>query len=104
MNTFKPHLRGTLVVTANATAQAVALPLGGGGLLRLVNAGPQAVFFELTNNANTPVVAPTTVGGGTAILANAPAEVFRIPEGTTHVALLGNGGNAVVYVARGDVQ
>lgn len=104
MNAFKPHLRGTLVVTANATAQAVALPLGGGGLLRLVNAGPQAAFFELTSDANTPVVAPSTTGGGSAILANAPAEVFRIPPATTHIALLGNGGNAVVYVSRGDVQ
>jgi hypothetical protein len=103
MNAFKPHLKGTLAIAANATAQAVALPLGGGGLLRLINNGPQLAFMELTSNANTPVITPTSTGGGLPILANAPAEVFRIPEGTTHIALLSSG-NATVYVSRGDVQ
>lgn len=103
MGTFKPHNYGTLAVTANATTQAVALPLGGGGLLRLVNSGPQPVFMALTSNANAPVVAPTSSGGGMPILANAPAEVFRIPDGTTHIALLSTG-NSTVYVSRGDVQ
>jgi len=98
-----PSMNGTFAFTANGVASNANLPLGGGLVWRIQNAGPQIVFCAFTSDANRPAGIPTAnVGGGFPVFANQPALHVQAPVGATNVTLI-SAGNSTVYFTRGDV-
>jgi len=99
---FRPNSQGTFVMTANSVSQNIALPNGGGSLLRIENAGANIAYVELTSDANMPAAVPTAnVGGGFPVFANQPALTVRLRATDTRVACV-SAGNSSVYFTRGD--
>lgn len=79
---------------------SVALPPGGGSLVRVVNTGPGNAYLELgPNGANATV--PTTSPGSTPIVANAPAAYFRLRPTDANFASIADT-TASLKVTRGD--
>jgi hypothetical protein len=99
-----PNRSGTVVFTANATAQNQALPLGGGLLVGLFNAGPQPCYVEFSNDANSVCAVPTAnVGGGFPVGANLSMQQFMLRIDDTRIAFVSDG-NSTLYVTRGKVM
>jgi len=99
---FKPNNQGTFVMTANSSSQNIALPNGGGSLLRIENAGANIAYCELGSDANLPAAVPTAnTGGGFPVFANQPALCVRLRATDTRVACI-SAGNSSVYFTRGD--
>jgi hypothetical protein len=98
---FRANKGGTIAVSVTTTTQSVALPPGGGGLLRLLNVGAGIAFAEVgPSGANAAV--PSASGGGMAVGANLPAEYVQLKQGDANIALIGSA-NCTVYVSRGDL-
>jgi hypothetical protein len=90
-----------IAVTCNATSQNVALPTGGGEILRLSNLGPQPAFVQLSNDANLICAVPTASGGGgLCIGANVTHQDLMIGATDTRIACVSTG-NSTLYIARG---
>lgn len=99
---FRPNHQGTLVMTANAVSQNMALPGGGGIVLRIQNAGGDTAFCELSSDANMPAYVPTgNISGGFPVFANQPALTVLLRATDTRVACV-SAGNSSVYFTRGD--
>lgn len=101
MKHFRPNHKGTIAITANATAQNVSLPTGGGLLARVQNSGPQIAFVEFTSDSSASVDTPTTVGGGFPVFANQPALAVTFRSTDTNVVVV-SAGNSTVYITRGE--
>lgn len=100
---FKPNLNGTLLMSANGTSQNIALPTGGGCLLRIENAGPNIAYCELTSDANVAAGIPTAnVGGGFPVFANQPALPVLLRATDTRVACI-SAGTSSVHFTRGNI-
>lgn len=99
---FKPNYKSTIAYTANAVSQNSALPVGGGLMLRLQNAGPQIAFVEFTADANLPVGVAGSSAGGFPVFANQPALDVALVAGQTNIAFI-SAGNSTLYVTRGDL-
>lgn len=99
MNPTQGIVGSTISMAANATAQTVALPTGGGLLCEVNNVGPQTAFVDFfTSNAPITDVPSSSVGGGRPVLGNVP-KTFVIPEGSTHVSAVSSG-NSTLYFTR----
>jgi len=99
---FRPNNKGTLLMTANSSSQNIALPNGGGSLLRIENAGANIAYVELSADANMPAAVPTAnVGGGFPVFANQPALTVRLKATDTRIACI-SAGSSSVYFTRGD--
>lgn len=98
---FRANNRGTLSAAVTTTAQSIALPLGGGGLLRILNVGTGIAFVEV-GASGIVAVAPSSSGGGMAVGANLPAEYVQLKKGDANIALVGSA-NCTVYITRGDL-
>ncbi len=102
MKSFKPNNQGTLLMSANASAQSAALPSGGGSLLRVVNAGANIAYCELTSDANLPALVPTAnAGGGFPVFANQPALHVQLKATDTRIACVSEGNSKMLFT-RGD--
>jgi hypothetical protein len=98
---IQPNSRASIAITANATSQNVAMPAGGGMILRFINRGPDLAFIEITNDANFTCAVPTANGGGGAcIAANVSHQDFIVPAGANRIAAI-SAGNSALYVTRG---
>lgn len=96
---FCPNKGGTLTMAATNASTSVALPPGGGGIVRVVNTGPGNAYVEFgPSGANAAV--PTTSPGSTPIVANAPASFFRLRPSDANFAAIADT-TASVKVSRG---
>ena len=101
MDKFAPNFNGTLLMSANATSQNVALPLGGGIFMRVVNAGANLAYIETSADANGIAMVPTAnAGGGFVVLANVPTDIM-LKAGDTRIAAI-SAGNSTLYFTRGN--
>ena len=101
MDKFAPNFNGTLLMSANATSQNVALPLGGGLFLRVHNAGANIAYIETSADANGIAMVPTAnAGGGIPVFANIPQDIM-MKAGDTRIAAI-SAGNSTLYFTRGN--
>ena len=101
---FRPNNTGTLLMNANGVSQNVALPNGGGSILRVQNVGANIAYCELTSDANRPSLVPSaSTGGGFPVFANQPALTVTIKAGDTRVACVSEGNSKMLFT-RGDTN
>ena len=92
-----PYPASYLTVGATITSQAVALPLGNGGSVRVINLAAADAMIAFGNSAT--VVTATGADRGMVIRPNAD-EILTVPLNATHVAVvLGTGTGDVQFVA-----
>lgn len=103
---FRQNKRGTLLVSVTTTQQSIALPSGGGGLLRIQNLGGAAAgaaaYVEVGPSGIEAQAPTSSSGGGLAVRANLPAEFVQLRAGDANVALVGSA-NCTVAISRGDL-
>lgn len=78
--------------SVSGASASVALPLGAGDVLRILNDGTATAFFKFGDSTVTAAVTDTPILAGM-------SEAFTYPESQTHIAAIGTSGT--LRVTRG---
>ncbi|GJD92917.1 hypothetical protein [Methylobacterium iners] len=99
-DSFAPKPKGTIAIAATVATAATALATN--DQVRIVNNGPSDCRVEF-GKADTVAATKPVVGGalGSVLLKAGTVEIFSVPPNTTHIATLGETGNAALEVTPG---
>lgn len=100
LNPFTPG--SSIAVSVTATSAATALPTLSANQIMVSAPAANAVAFIAFGTASTTVVIPTTQQNGCPILPGT-VQVFTVPPGATHVAVIGSV-SSTLYFTAGDGQ
>jgi hypothetical protein len=89
----------TVAITITSSSAETAIQTGTGDQVMVSSLAGNAIAFVAFGISSTTVTIPTTATNGTPILPGT-VQVFTVPPGTTHIAVIGTSGT--LYVTRGD--
>ena len=86
----------TVAISVTASSAATALPTRGGDQIIVTSPAANAIAFIAFGTSSTTVVIPTTSANGIPILPST-AQTFTVPQGNTHVAVIGTSGSTLYF-------